>query len=411
MVYRIARAFEFLVITRIGIDELKITKKALVWPLQKCRVIDVTPVNYTFEVNAMSAEKLPFLLPAVFTIGPCVDDHERLVKYAKLLSHHEHDSHDVKDLAQGVIEGETRVLAASMTMEEIFKGTKDFKKEVFEKVQLELNQFGLLIYNANIKQLVDVQGHEYFSYLGQKTQMEAANQAKIDVVEAKMKGEIGAKAREEKVKVKTNVMIYENQREAELAEANSILATKKAGWSQQAKMAEIEAQKTVEIREAVLQQEVERKNALTKTESLKAQHLSKATVDYEIKATARGQFSVVQETEGSRAYANQKVVEAKKLAAEAQTYAVQQDADAALYAKKKEAEGLKGIVVTPQILLGRTDTPLGGNYHALRDYMIIDKGLLKDMDKCNAEAIKGLQPKVSIWNNGGTSGQMADGTS
>lgn len=65
MVYRIARAFEFLVITRIGIDELKITKKPLVWPLQKCRVIDVTPMNYTFEVNAMSAEKLPFLLPAV----------------------------------------------------------------------------------------------------------------------------------------------------------------------------------------------------------------------------------------------------------------------------------------------------------------------------------------------------------
>jgi len=64
-------------------------------------------------------------------------------------------------------------------MEEIFKGTKEFKREVFEKVQLELNQFGLLIYNANVKQLVDVQGHEYFSYLGQKTQMEAANQAKV----------------------------------------------------------------------------------------------------------------------------------------------------------------------------------------------------------------------------------------
>lgn len=73
-------------------------------------------------------------------------------------------------LVQGIIEGETRVLAASMTMEEIFKGTKEFKQEVFQKVQLELNQFGLLIYNANVKQLVDVEGHEYFSYLGQKTQ-------------------------------------------------------------------------------------------------------------------------------------------------------------------------------------------------------------------------------------------------
>lgn len=64
MMYRVARASEFLVITGIGIDELKITKVALIWPLQKCRVIDVTALNYTFEVNAMRAEKLPFLLPA-----------------------------------------------------------------------------------------------------------------------------------------------------------------------------------------------------------------------------------------------------------------------------------------------------------------------------------------------------------
>ncbi|XP_049389420.1 flotillin-like protein 6 [Solanum stenotomum] len=439
MMYHVARASEFLVITGIGINELKITKKALVWPLQKCRIIDVTPVNYTFEVNAMSAEKLPFLLPVVFTIGLCVDDRERLIKYAKLLSHHERDSHDVKDLVQGVIEGETRVLAASMTMEEIFKGTKDFKKEVFDKVQLELNQFGLLIYNANIKQLVDVQGHEYFSYLGQKTQMEAANQAKIDVSEAKMKGEIGAKEREgltrqnaakidaetkiistqrdgdgkkEEVKVKTDVKIYENQREAEVAEANSVLATKKARWSQQAKMAEIEAQKAVAIREAVLQQEVERKNALTKTESLKAQHLSKATVDYEIKVQEANSVLYKKQKEAeAELYENRKAAEAKKLAAEAQTYAVQLAADAALYAKKKEAEGLKGIAEAEGVYVRSLMSALGGNYNALRDYMMIDKGMFKDIAKFNAEAIKGLQPKISIWSNGGTNGQLVDGTS
>lgn len=39
--------------------------------------------------------------------------------------------------------GETRVLAASMAMEQIFKISKEFKQEVFDKVKLELNQFGL----------------------------------------------------------------------------------------------------------------------------------------------------------------------------------------------------------------------------------------------------------------------------
>lgn len=99
------------------------------------------------------------------------------------------------------------------------------------------------------------------------------------------------------------------------------------------------------------------------------------------------------------------------MAVEAQTYAVQQAADAALYAKKKEAERLKGIVEAKGFYVHSLMSALGGNYHALRDYMIIDKGLFKNMAKCNAEAIKGLQPKISIWTNGGTSGQMANGTS
>ena len=33
----------------------------------------------------------------------------------------------------GMIKGETQVLAASMTMEEIFKGTKQFKEEIYLK--------------------------------------------------------------------------------------------------------------------------------------------------------------------------------------------------------------------------------------------------------------------------------------
>lgn len=177
--YKVAGPSEYLAITGWHIRDIKLAKKALILPGQCYVRVNVSPVNYTFEVQAMSAEKLPFLLPAVFTIGPRVDSDDSLVLYAKLMAPHDMCSNHVNELVQGIIEGETRVLAASMTMEEIFKGTKDFKKEVFDKVQLELNQFGLIIYNANIKQLVDVQGHEYFSYLGQKTQMEAANQAKV----------------------------------------------------------------------------------------------------------------------------------------------------------------------------------------------------------------------------------------
>ncbi|KAM7463320.1 hypothetical protein LguiA_031441 [Lonicera macranthoides] len=440
MYYSVAKASEILVITGAGIDEIKIAKKAFVWPFQKCRVFDITPVNYTFEVNAMSAEKLAFLLPAVFTIGPKTDDYDSLVKYAKLLSHHNRHSQDVKELVQGVIEGETRVLAASMTMEEIFKGTKEFKQEVFAKVQLELSQFGLLIYNSNIKQLVDVRGHEYFSYLGQKTQMEAANQAKIDVAEAKMKGEIGSKQRQgqtiqnaakidaetkviatqregqgkkEEIKVRSEVKIFENQREADVAEANAELATKKAGWAQQSKMAEVESIKAVAIREAELQREVERKNALTQTEKLKAEFLSKASVEYDIKVQeANSDLYNKQKAAEAKLYENEKAAEAQRMTADAQLYAAQQAADGELYAKRKEAEGLVALAEAEGVYLSTLSKALGGDYNKLRDYMMINGGMFKDIAKLNAEAIRGLQPKISVWTNGagGESAAAGGGT-
>ncbi|KAM7258046.1 hypothetical protein ACFE04_013787 [Oxalis oulophora] len=435
--YRVASPSEYLVITGYGISDLKLTKKAWVLPGQSCTVFDVCPVNYTFEVQAMSAEKLPFVLPAVFTIGPRVDDDQSLLRYAKLISPHDKLSHHVKELVQGIIEGETRVLAASMTMEEIFRGTKEFKQEVFEKVQLELNQFGLLIYNANVKQLVDVPGHEYFSYLGQKTQMEAANQARVDVAEAKMKGEIGSKLREgqtmqnaaridaetkiiatqrqgdgkkEEIRVKTDVKVYENQREAEVAEANSELAKKKAGWTKEAQVAEVESAKAVALREAELQREVERMNALTRTEKLKAEFLSKASVEYETKVQeANWELYKKQKAAEAILYGKEKEAEAQKSMALASFYARQQVADAELYAKQKEAEGLVALAQAQGMYLKTILGALGGNYGALRDYLMINGGMFQEIAKINAEGVRGLQPKISIWTNGSGVGGAVEG--
>ncbi|KAL8090010.1 hypothetical protein AgCh_039464 [Apium graveolens] len=429
--YRVARASEYLVITGLGITDIKISKKAWILPGQSSAVFDVSPVNYTFEVQAMSAEKLPFVLPAVFTIGPRLDN-DSLLKYAKLISPHDKLSNHVKELVQGIIEGETRVLAASMTMEEVFKGAKEFKQEVFEKVQLELNQFGLLIYNANVKQLVDVPGHEYFSYLGQKTQMEAANQAKVDVAEARMKGEVGSKLREgqtlqnaakidaetkiistqrqgqgrkEEIRVKAEVKVFENEREAEVAEANAELAKRKAGWAKEAHVAEVEAEKAVALREAELQKEVEIMNALTQTEKLKAEFLSKASVEYETKVQeANWELYKKQKEAEAILYQKEKEAEAQKAIADAAFYARQQVADGELYAKQKEAQGLVALAQAQGTYVSTLLKAVGGNYSELRDYLMINGGIYQEIAKINSEAVRGLQPKISIWSNGENSG-------
>ncbi|ERN16430.1 hypothetical protein AMTR_s00052p00165290 [Amborella trichopoda] len=54
--------------------------------------------------------------------------------------------------------------------------------------QVKLNQFGLIVYNANFNVLVDIIVLECFSYLGQKSQVKAATQARFDISEASMKG-------------------------------------------------------------------------------------------------------------------------------------------------------------------------------------------------------------------------------
>ncbi|XP_020158964.1 flotillin-like protein 2 [Aegilops tauschii subsp. strangulata] len=446
--FRVADASEYLAITGWGIDDVKLAKKAWVFVGQQCKKFSISPVNYEFEVHAMSAEKLPFILPAVFTIGPKItatgaeasdkrDLEAQLLLYAKLIAPLHRSRSHVHELVKGIIEGETRVLAADLTMEEIFKGTKTFKEKVFNRVQLELNQFGLVIYNANVKQLVDVPGHEYFSYLGQKTQQDAANQAKVDVAEARMKGEVGAKEREgltrqnaakvdaetkvlsvrqqgqglkEEAKVKAEVQVFENAREADIAAAKAELAMKKAGFDKQAKVAEVEAAKAVAIREAELQMEVERKNAMRQTEKLKAEQLSKATVQYETQVQeSNALFYSRQKAAEAALFEQMRTAEARKAQADAQFFEQKMAEDAKLYAKQKEAESLA--------LLGRAKTEyaasmlqaLGGNYYALRDYLMIDGGMYTEMASINAGAVNGMQPKISIWSNGaGADGAAAN---
>ena len=121
----------------------------------------------------MTVEKLNFSLPAVFTIGPD-DNDEALVKYAVLLTGNDDGRsskapkndiigvaagrNHVQSIVKGIIEGETRSIVSTMTMEELFKERRVFRDKVINSVQSELDQFGLKIYNANVKELQDTPG-------------------------------------------------------------------------------------------------------------------------------------------------------------------------------------------------------------------------------------------------------------
>lgn len=160
-------------------------------PFQKVTKISITPFDFSMSLQAMTSEKLKFALPAVFTIGPD-DKIEALTKYAILLTGNSDGQvvadkgtvstgrGHVQEIVKGIIEGETRSLVSTMTMEELFNNRSVFKTKVIHSVQTELDQFGLRIYNANVKELQDLPDSHYFEFLARKAHEGAENQAKVD---------------------------------------------------------------------------------------------------------------------------------------------------------------------------------------------------------------------------------------
>lgn len=144
--YRVAGPNQKIIMTGLGIVDTKACKTGVQWPFQTASLVSLAPQNYTFVLPAMSKEMINFTLPGVFTIGP-EDTHDSIIKYAKFLA-----GDESKDgIIQGVIEGETRDIAANLEIQEIFNGREAFRKRMMETVQEELKKFGLCIYNANIK--------------------------------------------------------------------------------------------------------------------------------------------------------------------------------------------------------------------------------------------------------------------
>lgn len=127
MWYHISDANSYLVITGGGVKDVKIVKKAWIFPWQKFGTISISPFDFEITLQAMTIEKLQFTLPAVFTIGPD-DNPEALTKYAKILTGKEvirkstaamTGRNHVQDIVKGIIEGETRVIVSGLSMEEM----------------------------------------------------------------------------------------------------------------------------------------------------------------------------------------------------------------------------------------------------------------------------------------------------
>jgi len=448
MWYHVAEPNSYLVITGVGIEKVLIKKKAFVYPLQKVSKISITPFDFSMALQAMTIEKLKFSLPAVFTIGPA-DNPDALEKYAVLLTGEsdgrptqtaakgvvsvgEGRSH-VQDIVKGIIEGETRSIVSTMTMEELFRERKIFKEKVIQQVQSELDQFGLCIYNANVKELQDTPGSEYFAFLSRKAHEGALNQAKVDVAHARMQGEVGeaekqGKTKQEVAKIHAQTAVLETERKAEKATADAKFTDKEIEIGRDLNVARINAKREAERRDAELQMEVEKKRALMELERLRATKVVQAKIEkessqqkadaelYAQEKAAEGNKYMEQAEAEAAAFRRLRDAEAdfqakereaeanfivSKRRAEAEYFAQERAAQAQLISQQRAAEGLSAMAKA----YGDMANVLGGP-QGLMQYLMVTNGTYEKLAVANGNAIQGLQPKINVWNTGS---QGADG--
>lgn len=141
------------------------------------------------------------------------------------------------------------------------------------------------------------------------------NTAKIDVAEARMKGEIGERERQgltkqQISKIEADTSILETERKKDKAAAEASLTTKQTELDRDIQLAKIAAKRAAEARDAELQRDVETKRAHMELERLRASAVTQAMA---AKETAKENT-------------------------DANYYNLTKNADAELYRQQKEAE-------------------------------------------------------------------------
>jgi flotillin len=71
-----------------------------------------------------------------------------------------------------------------------------------------------------------------------------------------------------------------------------------------------------------------------------------------------------------------------------------------LFQSKKKAEGIQAIFEAQSDGIESLGEAFQNNGKIILQYLMLDKGLYKDLSKINSDAIKKLDPKITVWNTG-----------
>ena len=175
----------------------------------------------------------------------------------------------IRDISSTILEGKTRAVIGTMTVEDIYRGRGEFADKVIKSVENEFYRVGLTLLSFALREISDTQG--YLDALG-----------KPQIAAAKRDATIAEAETEKEAVIKSSVA----RKEGEVARLNADALIAKAQWENEAKKAESQAQVNqkkaradfaYELERSCLNQDIKREEAkvklIEKEESIKLETL------------------------------------------------------------------------------------------------------------------------------------------
>ena len=175
----------------------------------------------------------------------------------------------IRDISSTILEGKTRAVIGTMTVEDIYRGRGEFADKVIKSVENEFYRVGLTLLSFALREISDTQG--YLDALG-----------KPQIAVAKRDATIAEAETEKEAVIKSSAA----RKEGEVARLNADALIAKAQWENEAKKAESQAQVNqkkaradfaYELERSCLNQDIKREEAkvklIEKEESIKLETL------------------------------------------------------------------------------------------------------------------------------------------
>lgn len=354
---------------------------AFVFPIiQDYQFLDLIPMTMEIDLQgALSQQNIRINVPSTFTVGistqPGVMENaaERLLGIP---------TQEIKRITEDIIFGQTRVVIATMSIEEIIANRDKFVENIMLGVEVELKKIGLRLINVNVKDIIDESG--YIEALGKEAAARAINEAKKAVAERLREGEIGkAEAeRDQRIKVAAaNATAVDGENTAAINVANS-------NANRREKQAEAERLGTAaeKVRSAMALEEAyqaEQKAEMQRSERERATRIANIVVPTQIE--------------------KEKIQIEADAVAERYRREAKGEADAIYLKLEAQARGAREILVKQAEGLSSIVSAGGGDPKMAAMLMITDK--LPELVGKQVEAVSKLKiDKVVVWDSIGADG-------